>query len=359
MKTVKIVLILIFLSVIGFIVYRSFIKSDKIVYSTIDLQERNINESIFIPGNVFPVKEIEIKSQLSGILDSIFVKIGESIQSGATIASIKLVPSSSDIERLENAVNIAKIQFDASSKDYQMEKKLFDSHVIAKSEMDISTRDYLTVKENLTSAKNQLDLLIKGRVASKNISNIVSASTSGTVIDVPLETGASVIERNNYNPGTTIAIIAKTNLFKFNTLVAEQYLKYIFIGDTITLTFNAYQQFTTKAIVTKISSKGNSENGIMKYFLDAEFFITNDMPVLRSGYSATAEIVLNRKQNVLSVEEKYVTYKNDSVYLYVVNSFEKEPKKRNIKTGVSDGTYTEILGGVTVDDKIATNYDNK
>jgi len=357
MKTVKVVFILIFLSVIGFIVYHSFIKNDKIVYNTINLQKRNIIESIFIPGNVFPAKEIEIKSQLSGILDNIFVKIGEYVQSGAAIASIKLVPSSSDIERLENAVNIAKIQFEATSKDYQMEKKLFDSHVIAKSEMDISTRDYLTAKENLTSAKNQLDLLIKGRVVSKNISNIVSASTSGTVIDVPLETGASIIERNNYNPGTTIAIVAETNLFKFNTLVAEQYLKYIFIGDTITITFNAYQQFTTKAVVTKISSKGNSENGIMKYFLDAEFFITNDMPILRSGYSATAEIVLNRKQNVLSVEEKYVTYKNDSVYLYVLNSFDKEPKKRNIKTGVSDGSYTEVIEGITADDKIVINYD--
>jgi len=359
MKTVKIVLILIFLSVAGFIIYRSFIKSDKIAYSTINLKERNIDESIFIPGNVFPAKEIEIKSQLSGILDSIFVKIGESIRSGAAIASIKLVPNSSDIERLESNVNLAQIQFDANSKNYQMEKKLYDTQVIAKSEMDITIRDYQIAEENLTSAKNQLDLLKKGRVTSKNISNIVSASTSGTVIDIPQETGASVIERNNYNPGTTIAIVAETNLFKFNTLVAEQYLKYISIDDTITLTFNAYQNFMTKAVVTKISSKGYSENGIMKYSLEAEFAITKDMPVLRSGYSATAEIILNRKRNVLSVEEKYITYKNDSVYLYVMGGLDKEPKKRNIKTGVSDGTYTEILEGVMNNDKIVINYDNQ
>jgi len=359
MKTVKIILIILFLSVTGFIVYHSFIKSDEIAYATINLQKRNICESIFIPGNVFPEKEIEIKSQLSGVLDSIYVKIGEFIKSGSAVASIKLVPSSSDIERLESNVNVAQIQFDAVSKDYQMEKKLYDTQVIAKSEMDASTRDYQMAEENLTSAQNQLDILKKGKVVSKNISNIVITTTSGTVIDIPQETGASVIERNNYNPGTTIAIVAETNQFKFKTLVAEQYLKNISLGDTITLTFNAYQHLATKAIVTKISSKGNSENGIMKYFLDAEFAIKKDMPVLRSGYSATAEIILNSKKNVFSIEEKYLTFKNDSVYLYVASKSGKEPEKRKVITGISDGTYTEILEGVANEDKVVTNYENQ
>jgi HlyD family secretion protein len=151
----------------------------------------------------------------------------------------------------------------------------------------------------------------------------VSSTTAGTVIDIPYETGASVIERNNYNPGTTIAVVAETRFFKFKTLIAEQYLKYPVLGDSITLTFNAYKNLNTKAVVTKISSKGNEENGIMKYMLEADFEITDDMPVLRSGYSATAEIVLNSRKNVLSVEEKYIIYRNDSAYLYILNGTEK------------------------------------
>ena len=230
MKTIKVILIVIFLSVLGLVVYRSYIKRDKISFSTTGLQKRNISESIFIPGNVFPEREIEIKSQLSGIIENIFVQIGEFVQSGTAVASIKLVPSSSDIERLESNVNVAQIEFDVQSKNYQREKQLYDAKVIAKAEMDAVTRNYQIAEENLTSAKNQLDLLKKGRVASKNISNIVSTSTSGTVIDIPQEIGASVIERNNFNPGTTIAIVAETNLFKFRTLVAEQYLKLLLSG---------------------------------------------------------------------------------------------------------------------------------
>jgi HlyD family secretion protein len=358
MKAIRVVLIIGFLGVLGFIIYRSYNRNNKSDYQTTTLQERNIKDAIYIPGNVYPAKEIEIKSQLSGILDSIFVKIGDNVKAGTSIVSIKLIPSASDIERLENNVNIAQIDYDARLTEYNMEKQLYEAKTIAKAEMDEYTRAYRLAKENLISAQNQLDILKQGKIVSKNISNIVQSSTAGTIIDIPLETGASVIERNNYNPGTTVAIVAETNLFKFKTLIAEQYLKQVALGDTIGLTFNAYRNLATQAVISKISSKGNAENGIMKYWLDAEFEITNEMPVLRSGYSATAEIILNSKQSIFSVEEKYLTYRNDSVYLYILDKSGKDPIKRKVITGISDGIYTEILDGITIEDKIITNYNN-
>lgn len=346
MKILKVCIILVFLSALGFIVYRSWNKNETAEYKTVNLYKRNIYDAIYIPGNVFPSKEIEIKSQLSGILDSVYVKIGDYIEAGAPIASIKLVPNASDIERLENNLNVARIDYDARLTEYTMEKRLFEANIIAKAEMDEYTKAYRLAKENLISAQNQLDILKQGRVVSKNISNIVHASTVGTVIDIPCETGVSVIERNNYNPGTTIAVVAEIGFFKFKTLIAEHYLKYLVLGDSVNLTFNAYQNLKTKAVVTKISSKGSSENGIMKYLLDADFEITEDMPVLRSGYSASAEIVLNSRKNVLSVEEKHIIYRNDSTYLHLLDKTGKEVLTKNVRLGISDGVYTEIIDGI-------------
>ncbi|MDR1582995.1 MAG: efflux RND transporter periplasmic adaptor subunit [Prevotellaceae bacterium] len=357
MKGVKIFLILIFLTIIGFIVFRNFNKDNKIKYIVTDLQKRDIKETIFIPGNVFPVKEIEVKSQLSGILEDIYVKIGDNVKVGTPVAAIKLVPGTSDIERQESNVNVAQIDFDARAIEYERAKRLYQSGTIAKAEMDEYTRIYKLSEENLISAKNQLDILKKGRVTSKNISNIVISSTAGAVIDLPLDIGASVIERNTYNPGTTITIVAETNLFKFRTLIAEQYLEHVSLGDTVYLTFNAYQNLAAKAIVTKISSKGVSENGIMKYMLDAEFAIAAEMPVLRSGYSATAEIVLNNSKDVLSVEEKHIVYSKDSTCLYVLDASKNEKIKKPIITGISDGIHTEIIDGITIDEKVVVNHD--
>jgi HlyD family secretion protein len=356
MKAIKVFLIVIFLTVVGFIVYRSFTKNKKeSEYKTVSLEQRDISETIFIPGNVFPAKEIEIKSQLSGILENISVKIGDSVKIGSPIASIRLVPNTADIERFENNLNLAQIEHDALLVEYNRAKRLSDTKTITEIEMNDAERVYLLSKERLVSAKNQLDILKKGKVLSKNISNIVSASTAGTVIDIPFETGASVIERNNYNAGTTIALIAETDIFKFRTLVAEQYLKYLTLGDTVNLIFNAYESLIAKAVITKISSKGNLENGIMKYMMDAEFAITPEMPVLRSGYSATAEIILDSREKVMSIEEKHIIFENDSSYVFVLT--EKDRIKKRIDLGISDGIYTEITGGITINEKIVTNHD--
>jgi HlyD family secretion protein len=348
MKGIKIFLAIILLAITGFIVFRNLGRDNKIKYIFTDLQKRDINETIFIPGNVFPAKEIEIKSQLSGILENIYVKIGDYVKVGDPVASVKLVPGTSDIERQESNVNVAQIDFDARTVEYERAKRLYQTGTIAKVEMDEYTRIYKLSEEHLISAKNQLDILKKGRVVSKNISNIVISSTAGTVIDIPLDIGASVIERNNCNSGTTVTIVAETNLFKFRTLIAEQYLEHVSLGDTVYLTFNAYQDLTTKAVVTKISSKGVSENGIMKYMLDAEFAISGDMPVLRSGYSATAEIILNNRKDVLSVEEKHIVYNIDSTYLYVLDASKNEKTKKMIITGISDGVYTGIIDRITI-----------
>jgi HlyD family secretion protein len=357
MKTLKITLIVFFALALGFIIYRSLNKRAKDVYKTVTLQQRDISETIHIPGNVFPAKEIEIKSQLSGILENISVKIGDYVKDGTPVAAIKLVPGMFDIERMESNVNTAQIEYDARKIDYERAQRLYETNTISKAEMNEHTRIYSLMQENLNSAMNQLDILKKGRVASKNISNLVKTSTAGTVIDIPLEIGASVIERNNYNPGSTVAVVAETNFFRFRTLIAEHYLRHLSLGDTVKLTFNAYQDLTAEAVVTKISSKGNPENGIMKYLLEAEFTITESMPVLRSGYSATAEIVLQSRSDVLSVEEKYIVYRNDSTYFYLMDTPDKNAVKRNIITGISDGIYTEIKEGATLDDKIITNYD--
>jgi HlyD family secretion protein len=357
MKGVKIGLIVIFLTVLGFIVYRSVTRDTGKIYKTVALERRDIRETIFIPGNVFPAKEIEIKSQLSGILEDVFVKIGDNIVAGTPVASVKLAPTASDIERLESNVKVAQIEFETRTTEYRRAERLFATQTISQVEMAEYTRLYNLAEANLASARNQLDIQKKGRISSKNISNIVTSSTSGTVLDIPLETGASVIERNNYNPGTTVAIVAEINLFRFRTLIAEQYLKYVQLGDTVSLSLNALDDFSVKATITKISSKGNPESGIMKYMLDAEFAITAEMPVLRSGYSATAEILLNSAENVPSIDEKYLVYRNDSTYLYVLDKTSDEAIRKNVVIGVSDGVHTEIKEGIDADAQIVINYD--
>ena len=346
-KTLFIFLAIVVLGVVAFFWFNT--PNAQVQEHSISIENRDISEEIYIPGNVYPVKEIELKSQLSGVLDKIFVKIGNVVQEGSPVASISLVPST-----LENNVKMAQINFDAAKLSYERSKKLFEAQTISKANMETAEREYGTAKEQLLSAQNQLAIQKTGKVIGKSeTSNIVKSSISGTVIDLPLQEGASVIERNTLNSGITVAILAKMGQFVFRTQLAEQYLENIHLGDSISLAFNAYKDLKTTAKITKISSKGTLENGIMKYTLEAEFPVNAQMPVIRSGYSATAEIVLNSKKNVPSIEEKYISYKNDSTYVWVKNGMKLE--KKYIELGISDGKYTEVTKGLTTNDKIVQN----
>lgn len=168
-----------------------------------------------------------------------------------------------------------------------------------------------------------------------------------------------MIERNNFNQGTTVAVVAEMSRFRFKALVPEKYLKDIALGDTVSLLFNAYDDLQNRAVVTKISSKGNEENGVMKYTLEADFPVSGSMPTIRSGYSATACIVIREKEHALSVDEKSVLYENDSTFLYVLDTLTQQRIKQNIATGISDGNYVEVLKGISAKDKIVTDPADK
>lgn len=357
MKKIKWGIITLIVIIIGVVLYQITSQGNNLSdEKTISLEKRDIKEEIYIPGNVYPVKEIEIKPQLSGILSEIFVKIGDEVQQGTPIASVGLVPSAIELERLENNVRLAKINFDAVKIAHERAENLFKAGAISKTEMEEAQKNFDTTKEQLASVQNQLDIQKKGRVASSSqISNIVKSSIAGTVIDLPLEEGASVVERNSLNPGTTVAVLAQMGKFVFRTQVAEQYLENIGLGDTIVLSFNAYKNLKTTAVINKISSKGVVENGIMKYTLDAQFPVNAQMPTIRSGYSATAEITLNHKKQVFSIPEKYIVYQNDSVFVWVKDKNDRI--KKLVTIGISNGQYTEITEGLSAEDKILSPSD--
>ena len=107
MKRKKKLFIFLAIVLVGVIVFL-WLNSSKaqVEMPSVSIANRDIKEEIYIPGNVYPVKEIELKSQLSGVLDKIFVKIGDVVQEGSPVASISLVPSTLELERLENNVKI-------------------------------------------------------------------------------------------------------------------------------------------------------------------------------------------------------------------------------------------------------------
>jgi len=324
------------------------------VIKTISPTISNIENKVMVAGSVFPSKEIEVKSPISGILDELFVNIGQSVHAGDKIAKIRVIPSPMQIEAAKTNVNYKLIDYKSMEKEYIRNQTLYEKNVISATEFEIYKKNYELAKELYQSAQNQLKLLLDGFVNSTDISNIVRAPIDGVINELPLEQGSSVIERNNFNPGSTIVSIAQMNYMIFKGKVNEVDISKLSIGSKIILTLNAFNNSKIAAVIDKIYPKGVQEQGFMKYLIEAKFNASEFKKPIRAGYTAIAEIVLESRKHVLTLDEKYITFRNDSTFVEVLKN--NNTKLIPIAIGISDGIRVEVISGVNTKTIIINNY---
>ena len=179
---------------------------------------------------------------------------------------------------------------------------------------------------------------------SKQVANIVTATLDGMVLDIPVEEGSSVIERNNFNEGTSIAIVANMNNLIFEGKVDEADVGKLKEGMPMELTVGAIESDRFDATLEFISPKGEDEEGTVKFEVRAAVKPTEET-FLRAGYSANADIILDRRRQVVAIKERDVLFEEDTTYVEIRNG-NQEFEKRPVKLGLSDGILVEVLEGV-------------
>jgi len=306
-------------------------------------------------GSVVPRYEIEIVPQVSGIIDELYVEAGDKISKGQVVARIKIIPDMVTLNAAETRLNRAKINFEDAQIDYERQQKLFDKDVISYEEFKASKVAYDSAKEELTAAENNLELIKNGvtKKAASATNTLVRSTINGMVLDVPVKVGNSVIQANTFNAGTTIASVADMSDIIFEGKVDETEVGKIREGMPIELEIGAIDKQKFDAILEYISPKGVEENGAIQFEIKASVHLTDDQ-FIRAGYSANANIVLERKDSVLVIPEGFLQFENDSSFVEVNVGTDDEPsyEKRFVKTGLSDGINIEISEGLSPDDKV-------
>jgi HlyD family secretion protein len=304
-------------------------------------------------GSVVPRFEIEIKPQVSGIIDEIYVQAGDRIAKGQVIAKIKIIPDMVNLNSAENRVNRAKINFEDAKVDFERQQKLFDKNVISYTEFKTAKVAFDAAKEEITAAENNLELIKNGvtKTAKTATNTLVRSNNDGMVLDVPVEAGNSVIQSNTFNDGTTIALVADMHDMIFEGKVDETEVGKIKEGMPIELEIGAIDKEKFDAVLAYIAPKGKEENGAIQFEIKADVKLKEGQ-FIRAGYSANANIVLDSKDSVMVIPEGMLKFENDSSYVEIQTGVEQQFEKRYVKTGLSDGINIEITEGLTKDDKV-------
>lgn len=322
-----------------------------VVYETDSLFVTDIIKKTVATGSIVPRKEIELKSQVSGVVEKLYVEAGNVVTQGQLIAKIKIIPDVVTLNNAEASVKNATINFKNAEKEMKRQQNLFDQKVISEYEFNQYLLEYNLAKQALETAENNLDLIKEGASKkSQNVSNLVRSTADGMVLDVPVKEGTFVIESNTFNEGTTIAFVADMNEMIFEGKVDESEVGKLKEGMGLNLTIGALDTETFQASLEFISPKGVEEEGAIQFPIKAEVNL-KDNTFLRAGYSANADIVLETRDSVLAIREQNLLFEGNKVFVELQTAPQRF-ERREIAVGLSDGINIEVLSGLSKGDLV-------
>ncbi len=327
-------------------------------YAMVSPRYGDISSKILITGHIEPRKEINIKSRIAGIIQTIEKDAGTSVKKGEIIATIQIIPEMLQLSSARSRVSVAKINHTNSLDTLNRNRELFEASSISRAKMDEVELAANLAGEELKAAKENLQLILEGRAGDSDATSntLIRSTIDGMILNVPVKAGDSVIESNTMNEGTTIAVIADMNDMVFKGQVDEIDIEKITIGMPVEMTLNADSKARLTGVTEFISPKGVQSKGAVKFDIRA----TLAMPpgrLLRSGYSAAGEILLAERKHVLMLDEGVLAFEKGEPFVHVVTS--EDPLTcdvRAIKTGLSDGIHIEVVDGLRAKDRIKVDF---
>ena len=351
--TLLVVVAAIFIGTFIFLYQKS--KPKTTVYETVTPEIADLEKTTVATGKVEPRDEVLIKPQISGIISEVYKEAGQTIKQGEVIAKVKVIPELGQLNSAESRVRVAEISTAQAETDHERIKKLYNDKLISREDYEKSEVEIKKAREELQTAKDALEIIKEGitKNSASFSSTLIRSTIDGLILDVPIKVGNSVIMSNTFNDGTTIATVANMNDLIFKGKIDETEVGRIHEGMPVKLTIGALQNLTFDAELEYISPKGVEENGANQFEIKAAVHAPDSVQI-RSGYSANAEIVLQRAQKVLAVPEGIIEFSGDSTFVWVMTDSIPEQKfeRRQIKTGMSDGIKLEIKEGLTVKEKV-------
>lgn len=322
-----------------------------VIYQTAKPFVTDIVRKTVATGKIVPRKEIAVKSRVPGVIEEVYVEAGEKIAKGDLIAKIELLPDLAFLSNAESELEKARINLANAKRDYERQQVLFGEKLISELDFNRFELQYRLADEAVKAAENNVALIRDG--ASKKsgkISNQVQATVSGVLLDVPVKEGGFVIQSNTFNEGTTIATIANMEDMIFEGRVDESEVGKLREGMPLELRVGAIGDPRFTAHLEYIAPKGFEDQGTIKFEIRAAVTLSADT-FLRAGYSANADIVLEKRDQVLAINEANLITESNKTFVEVETG-PQQFSRREVVVGLSDGINIEIASGLNQNESI-------
>lgn len=312
----------------------------------------SIRRTTVITGRIEPRNEVNVKPQINGIISELRKEAGQMVKEGDVIAKLRVIPDMNSLSSAQSRVRLAEINLKQAKTNYEREKTLYDKQLVSEEEYDQVLQAYRQAQEEHAAAQESLEVIRDG-VSSNNAtgsSTLIRSTITGLILDIPVKVGNSVIQANTMNDGTTVATVADMSDLIFDGNIDETEVGSLVEGMPMLISIGALPSFSSEAALEYISPKAVENNGVNQFEIKAAVQVNSDH-VIRSGYSANAEIVLERADSVVVIPESALEFKGDSTFVYRKTG-EDSYERVAVSTGLSDGLNIEIKSGLAVGETV-------
>ncbi len=358
-------------------------KEEIITVQTEKVETRTITQVVTATGKVNPVYQVELSAEATGEIVSLPIKEGDVVRKGQLLARIKpdiyeaqKNRAVASLDQSKASLSSTKAQLDKIEADYKRMQGLFQKKLASDSELETARANYL---QTLGSYESQKSYVIQTEAALKESNEtlnktFVYAPMNGTISKLSVELAQRVLG-SNFSPGTVMITVADLSKMEARVEVDENDVVLVSVGDIAKVKVDAFGEKEFKGKVTQIGNSAVTKGlGTQDEVVNFEVRILIEDPnkQLRPGMSCDAEIQTETKANVLTVPIQSVTARLDkpmvmenrgddneaSVVEKPKNTKSNKPKevvflskdgkakKVEVKTGISDDTYIEILSGL-------------
>ena len=344
---------IVFLGTFIFLFVKS--KPKEAVYHELTVGKGDIQRTTVVTGKIEPRNEVNVKPQNDGATAELYTEAGQQVERGEVIAKLTVIPDMNSLSAAQSRVRLAEINLKQAQTNLDREKALYEKDLVSAEEYDKVEQQLNQAKEERAAAQEALEVVRDGvsKSNAKSSSTLVRSTITGLILDIPVKVGNSVIQANTMNDGTTVATVANMNDLIFDGHIDETEVGALEEGMPVLISIGALQDYSFDATLEYISPKAVESNGANQFEIKAAVK-ADPARMIRSGYSANAEIVLQRVEQVLSVSESALEFSGDSTFVYKKGA-DGTFVRTAVTTGVSDGINIEIKDGLQEGDIVRGN----
>ncbi len=327
-------------------------KSKETGPSSVSVERRTIVDKAVAVGNIEPLNEISVKSIIPGVVGRMFVEIGDFVKENEPLVEVKPNPTPTELVHAKRNIEMREISLLNLKRELDRTEELRRKNLISDYELETLKKEYEEAALNYTIAKEQLELLEKGRVriAGTDIEAIIRSPITGFILEKQVNEGDPVVPLTSYQAGTELLKMADMERLIFRGTVDEIDVGKITEQMPVDLQIGALPGVDVKGHVHLISLKARREDNTTVFPIEIMIDSWEDA-VLRAGFSANASIIISQKDSVLTVPERVITFRNDSSFVRILQE-DGSIIQHPVKTGLSDAIYIEVLEGLEHGQKV-------